>query len=126
MSSSESVHKIPAYLREFEDVYRSNPRQAALEWFSNARFGLFIHYGLYSIVGTHEWMQLRDGIPVQEYEKLMLQFDASCFDADEITDLALEAQMKYVNITTRHHDGFCLFETQFSDFNSVNSPAKRD
>ena len=70
MSSSESVHKIPAYLREFEDVYRSNPRQAALEWISNTRFGLFIHYGLYSIVGTHEWMQLRDGIPVQEYEKL--------------------------------------------------------
>ena len=126
MNSSELVSKTPSYLREFEHVYRSNPRQAALDWFSDAQFGLFIHYGLYSIVGTHEWMQLRDCIPVQEYEKLMTQFDASEFDADAITDLALEAQMKYVNITTRHHDGFCLFDTQFSDFNSVNSPAQRD
>ncbi|HJO91354.1 MAG TPA: alpha-L-fucosidase, partial [Anaerolineales bacterium] len=82
MSSSELSQVIPTYLRDFEEIYLSNPRQASIDWFRNARFGLFIHYGLYSIVGTHEWMQLRDCIPVQEYEKLMTQFDASKFDAD--------------------------------------------
>jgi alpha-L-fucosidase len=123
---NESVSETPAYLREFGDIYQANPRQAALEWFRSARFGLFIHYGLYSIVGTHEWLQLRDCIPVGEYAKLVEKFDAARFDADAITDIALQAKMKYVNITTRHHDGFCLFDTGFSDFNSVNSPAKRD
>jgi alpha-L-fucosidase len=63
---------------------------------------------------------------VAEYAKLKDQFTAEKFDADFITDLALEAQMKYINITTRHHDSFCLFDTKQTDFNSVNSPAGRD
>jgi|TARA_B100001964_G_scaffold216276_1_gene255365 alpha-L-fucosidase len=123
---NESTFGTPAYLREFGDLYQENPRQAALEWFRGARFGLFLHYGLYSIGGRHEWMQLRDCVPVREYAKLVKRFDAVRFDAGEITDMALQAKMKYVNMTTRHHDGFCLFDTRFSDFNSVNSPAKRD
>ena len=118
--------KPPSYLRGYEDLYRKNPRQAAIEWFRDARFGLFMHYGLYSLLGRHEWVQFREMIPVKEYEKLKDRFTAEKFDADFITDLALAAQMKYVNITTRHHDSFCLFETKQTDFHSVNSPAKRD
>jgi alpha-L-fucosidase len=71
-------------------------------------------------------VQFKEVIPVTEYEKLKDNFTAENFDADMITALALEAGMKYVNITTMHHDGFCLFETKETDFNSCNAPARRD
>ena len=113
---------VPPYLHEYSKEYRSNPKEAALTWFRNAHFGLFIHYGLYSMLGRGEWIQFKEKIHVAEYAKLMDQFTASHFDADYITDLALAADMKYVNITTRHHDSFCLFNTKATDFNSVNAP----
>lgn len=117
---------VPSYLRGYENIYASNPRQAATQWFRQAKFGLFIHYGLYSLLGRHEWVQLRETIPVAEYAKLKSRFTAENFDADFITDLALQAQMKYINITTRHHDSFCLFDSKYTDFKSTNTPAKRD
>jgi alpha-L-fucosidase len=73
-----------------------------------------------------EWVLFRTSITVPEYEKLIEKFTAEKFDADFITDLALEAGMKYVNITTRHHDSFCLWDTKQSEFKSTNSAAKRD
>ncbi len=117
---------VPSYLAGYEDLYAEDPRQAALTWFRDAKYGLFLHYGLYSLLGRHEWVQFREKIPVAEYEKLKEDFTAENFDADYIADFALECGMKYVNITTRHHDSFCLFETQQTDFNSVNSPCGRD
>jgi len=117
---------VPSYLREYKDLYERNPRIAALEWFKNAKFGLFLHYGLYSLLGRGEWVLYREAIPLAEYKKLKDKFTAENFDPDFITDLALEAEMKYINITTKHHDGFCLFKTKETDFNSVNSPASRD
>ncbi len=116
----------PRYLRAYADLYAKDPRAAALAWFRGARFGLFMHYGLYSLEGRHEWLQLREKISVADYAKLKDRFTAAHFDADYITDLALAAQMSYVNLTTRHHDSFCLFETKQTDFHSMNSPAKRD
>jgi alpha-L-fucosidase len=117
---------VPSYLRGYEEQYAQDPRQAACQWFREARFGLFLHYGLYSLLGRHEWVQYRERIPVSEYAKLKDRFRADRFDADFITDLACEARMKYVNITTRHHESFCLFETRLTDFNSRKSPARRD
>lgn len=117
---------IPPYLKDYRARFKVNPRETALDWFRDARYGMFIHYGLYSIPGRGEWVQLRESIPVAEYAKLKEQFTADKFDADFITDLALEAEMKYINITTRHHDSFCLWDTRYSDFKSTNSPAKRD
>jgi len=126
---------IPSYLKGYEELYAEDPRKAALQYFRDAKFGLFIHYGLYSLLegfwnGIHsrpaEWVQLRGKIRVKEYEKLASQFTAEKFDADFITDLALEAGMKYINITTRHHDSFCLFDSKYTEFKSTNSPAKRD
>ncbi len=116
----------PPYLRGFEKEYGSNPRQAAIDWFRQARFGLFMHYGLYSLLGRHEWEQFRSLTPVAEYAKLKDRFAAGKFDPAFITSLAVDAGMKYVNITTRHHDSFCLFRTKYTDFSSVNSPARRD
>ena len=116
----------PNYLVGYEKVYAQDPRRAATQWFREARFGLFMHYGLYSLLGRHEWVQYREKIPVAEYAKLREQFHADRFDADRIADLAVSAQMRYITFTTRHHDSFCLFRTKQSDFNSTQSPARRD
>ncbi len=116
----------PAYLKDYESLYGDNPHQASLHWFRDAKFGLFMHYGLYSQLGRGEWVMYNEKIPFAEYKKLKDTFRAEKFDPDFITDLALEAQMKYVNITSRHHDGFCLFDTKTSDYNSLKSPAKKD
>lgn len=119
-------HTVPSYLQDVSDTYQQNPRAAALKWFRKAEFGLFMHYGLYSLLGRHEWVQFKEKIHVAEYAKLVDDFTAEKFDADFITDLALETGMKYINITTRHHDSFCLFDSQYTDFKSTNSPANRD
>ena len=120
------MSKTPNYLRSYEDLHRKNPRSAALKWFAEAKYGLFLHYGLYSLLGQHEWVQLREKIPVAEYAELQKQFTAEKFDADYIADFAVDCGMKYVNLTSRHHDSFCLFDTKQTDFNSMNAPAKRD
>lgn len=117
---------MPFYLAGFENLYREDACAAAREWFYGARFGLFIHYGLYSQLGRGEWVQLQEKIPVAEYAKLKETFLADKFDPDFITDLAQEAGMKYINMTARHHDSFCLFATRETDFNSVDAPANRD
>ena len=126
MGACNSKSEIPAYLADREAAFRKDPRAANLEWFKNADYGLFIHYGLYSLLEKGEWVQLRDTIPVAEYAKLKDRFTASAFDADHITDVAQKAGMKYITITSKHHDGFCLFDTKATDFNVLNSPAGRD
>lgn len=123
---SNTQQHIPPFLKDMKEEWNTDPRAASTEWFRNARYGMFIHYGLYSLLGRGEWVQLSDKIHVAEYAKLADQFTADKFNADLITDLALEAEMKYINITTRHHDSFCLWDTKFTDFKSTNSPAKRD
>jgi len=125
-SQSGRLSAVPSYLKNHAAHYAENPRQAALDWFTGARFGLFMHFGVYSVVGLGEWVQYREIIPVAEYAKLQTRFRADNFDPDYITDLALDAGMKYVNITARHHDSFCLFDTKQTGFNSMKSPAGRD
>ena len=120
------THTVPSYLCDYVDLYRDNPKEAALTWFAQAKFGLFLHYGLYSLLGRGEWVQFTDRIPLAEYEPLREQFTAEAFDAGAIADLALAARMRYVTITTRHHDSFCLFNTAESDFTSLNAPCGRD
>ena len=117
---------LPNYLTGYEQLYAEDPRAAALQWFREAKYGLFLHYGLYSLLERHEWVQYREKIPVAEYAKLKEQFTAARFDADAIADLAVAGGMKYVNLGTRHHEGFCLFETKQTDFSSLNAPAGRD
>ena len=116
----------PGYLHGFDAEWSHNPREANRRWFEQAHFGLFIHYGLYSALGSGEWVQFHQRIPVMEYAKLKDRFTAEKFDADFITDLAMEAGMKYVNLVTCHHDSFCLWNSKTEPFNSVNSPCSRD
>jgi len=98
----------------------------AIERFKNNRIGMFIHYGLYSLLNRREWAMYYERIPVDEYRKLADQFTPDSLDINEWVKLAKETGMKYICLTTRHHDGFSLFDTSVSDFNSVKTAAKRD
>ena len=97
-----------------------------LAWWRDAKFGLFIHWGIYAIPGRGEWVQWNEQIPLEEYAKLADQFNPTKFDADAWASTAKAAGMKYMVLTTRHHDGFCLFDSKASDFTSVKTNAKRD
>ena len=96
------------------------------DWFFEKRFGLFVHWGLYSISAWHEQMQWRKRVPRREYEKLAGQFNPVRFDPDAWLDLAEEAGMEYLCFTTKHHDGFCLWDTAGTDYNVMSSPYGRD
>ena len=118
--------KVPSHLKNYERLYSQDPRAASVEWFSQARFGMNIHYGLYSLLGRGEWVMWEENIPIAEYEKLVPEFTAKKFDADLITDLACEAEMRYVTFVSRHHDSFALWDTKQLAWNSMHSPARRD
>jgi alpha-L-fucosidase len=92
-----------------------------LEWFHNAKFGLFVHWGLYSIPARGEWVQYQESIPGQEYEKYARQFNPVKYNPAEWVSMAKDAGMKYVVITTKHHDGFCLFDSALTDYDSVDA-----
>jgi alpha-L-fucosidase len=123
--NSRAAAALPPHLAALSDAYAADPHQTALGWFGKAGFGLFMHFGLYSILGQGEWVMYRKNIPIPQYEKLTARFRPDNFDADFITDLALEAGMKYVNLTSKHHDGFCLFDTGRGDWHSA-AVCKRD
>lgn len=97
-----------------------------IEWFQKARFGIFIHWGLYSVHGHGEWAMYVERTPVDEYSVLAERFNPDKFDADNWVDIARKAGAKYLVLTTRHHDGFCLFDSNVSDFTSVKTAAKCD
>ncbi len=125
-SAGSGKCRVPSYLKGYESLYRHDPRAAAIQWFRDARFGLFIHYGLYSLLGRGEWVQYHQKIRIAEYARLKDQFKADKFDADFIADLAMAAEMKYITLVAKHCDSFCLWDTKYTDFNSVNSPCGRD
>jgi alpha-L-fucosidase len=112
-------------------------KQARLRWFRDAKYGLFIHWGLYSIpagewkgkrsLGLGEWIMNRSQIPVRDYEKLASQFNPVKFNADQWVQMAQDAGMKYIVITSKHHDGFAMFKSKASTYNIVDAtPFKRD
>ena len=112
-------------------------KEKRMEWWRKAKFGMFIHWGLYSIPagvwkdkripGIGEWIMYRAKIPVKEYEKLTELFNPVKFNAEEWVKIAKEAGMKYMVITAKHHDGFCLFNTRYTDYNVVKAtPFGRD
>src|SRR5437868_8908843 len=112
-------------------------KEKRLQWFRNARFGMMIHWGLYSvpagewkgkrIEGLGEWIMNRAKIPVREYELLAPKFDPEKFNAEEFVRIAKDAGMKYIVITSKHHDGFAMFHSQVSKYNIYDAtPFKRD
>ncbi|MBN1674091.1 MAG: alpha-L-fucosidase [Kiritimatiellae bacterium] len=96
-------------------------------WFTEARYGMFIHWGAYSVAGRGEWVMNRERIPYSEYvEKYVRNFKAERYDPAGWAALAARAGMKYMVLTTRHHDGFALWDTRTSDFNAAKMGPKRD
>ncbi|MCA9284379.1 MAG: alpha-L-fucosidase, partial [Phycisphaerales bacterium] len=112
----------------------ADDRDERMAWWREARFGLFIHWGLYAIpagtwngsTGHAEWIRETAHIPVEEYEGLQAQFDPSSFDADRWAQLAADAGMQYLVITSKHHDGFCLFDSAQTDWDVTNTPYGKD
>ena len=97
-----------------------------MRWWLDARFGMFIHFGLYSLEGRGEWIMFYEHIPAEEYRRLADRFHPEHFNAREWVAVAQDAGMRYLVITTRHHDGFCLFDSAVSDFTAPKSAARRD
>ncbi|MBL7966453.1 MAG: alpha-L-fucosidase [Prolixibacteraceae bacterium] len=96
------------------------------DWFFEKRYGMFVHWGLYSIPGWHEQHQWRGRVSRSEYVKLARQWNPVKFNPEQWLDLMEESGMKYITITTKHHDGFCLWDTKQTTFNTMNTPYKKD
>lgn len=96
------------------------------DWFFEKRFGMFVHWGLYSIPAWHEQHQWRARVPRKEYIKYASNWNPVKFNPDSWLDIMEKAGMKYITITTKHHDGFCLWDTKQTKFNTVNTPYKQD
>ena len=95
-------------------------------WFLEDRFGLFIHFGLYSNAARHEWVMNHEEISPDAYRKYFETFDPDLFDAKAWARAAKAAGMKYVVLTVKHHEGFCLFDSKLTDYKITNTPFKRD
>lgn len=98
----------------------------AREWFTDAKFGLFIHWGPFSIPGQGEWVMNNLNITVKNYTRLEHFFNPVDFDAQKWVAMAKDAGMKYITLITRHHDGFSMWDTKYSDFNIMNTPYHKD
>ena len=96
------------------------------DWFTDARFGMFLHWGLYAIPARGEWVMSDERIPAARYSALAREFDPRHFDAAAWAGAAREAGMRYVVLTAKHHDGFCLFDSALTDYKSTNTPFGRD
>jgi alpha-L-fucosidase len=101
-------------------------RERRMKWWHEARFGMFIHWGLYAVLGRHEWAMEREGIPVAEYEQLAKQFKPKPNAARDWARLAKQAGQKYMVMTTKHHEGFCNFDTKLTDYCAPKQGPGRD
>ncbi|HBE03835.1 MAG TPA: hypothetical protein DC049_15380 [Spirochaetia bacterium] len=107
-------------------VHKKSFSDPKLAWFKKARFGLFIHFGLYSRLGRGEWVQYKENIHPDDYAKLALAFNPHNFRAEDWVSLAEESGCRYIAFTAKHHDGFCLFDSDLTDYKITNTPFKRD
>lgn len=101
-------------------------RTKRTKWFNEARFGMFIHWGLYAIPARGEWVRSREETSHEDYIAYFDEFTAEEYNPKEWARLAKKAGMKYAVLTAKHHDGFCLWDTKLTDFKSTNTPAGRD
>jgi alpha-L-fucosidase len=101
-------------------------REKRMQWWHDARFGMFIHWGLYSVVGRHEWVMEEEAIPVAEYEQLAKRFTPQPHAARAWAKLARQAGQKYMVMTTKHHEGFCNFDTKLTNYCAPQQACGRD
>ncbi len=101
-------------------------RQARMKWWTEARFGMFIHWGLYALPARHEWVRNYERIPNEQYQKYFDLFNPDLYDPKEWARNAKKAGMKYFVMTTKHHEGFCLFDSKYTDYKATKTPYGKD
>ncbi len=124
--AAQQKQDIPYFLKPYKSLYLKNPRAAALKWFKDARFGLFVHWGPSAAYKAGDWVLYDRKIPVQQYMDEAMKFKGEKWNADSICDLAVETRMKYITYVVKHHDGFAQFASKAGNFNSMNAAAHRD
>ena len=108
------------FISQAQTKYQPTPENMKTrEWFQDAKFGLFIHWGVYSVLGDGEWVMNQQQIPVKTYEKIPSFFNPTQFNPADWVQMAKDAGMKYITITSKHHDGFAMFDSKVSDYNIV-------
>ncbi len=107
---------------------KETPSQKAerMKWWTDARFGMFIHWGLYALPARHEWVKNAERMTNEQYQKYFDMFNPDMWDPHEWAKMAKAAGMKYVVLTAKHHEGFCLFDSKFTDYKSANTPFGKD
>jgi len=106
--------------------YKIRKTQGDTAWFTHDRFGMFIHWGIYALPARHEWVKSRECTSEEAYQRYFDYFDPDLYDPKEWASQAKAAGMKYAVLTTKHHDGFCLWDSKFTNYKSTNTPAARD
>lgn len=106
--------------------YATRPTPGDTAWFTRDRFGMFIHWGLYALPARHEWVKTRERMTDADYDRYFRRFDPDLFDPRDWARQAKAAGMRYAVLTAKHHDGFCLFDSQYTDYKATNTPAGRD
>ena len=96
------------------------------DWFLEKHYGMFIHWGIYSVGGKSEWEMQKYNVPKEEYDKYIPQFTAENFDPAQWVDYAVKSGMEYMVFTAKHHDGFCMWDTKYTDYNVMNTPFGKD
>ncbi len=107
-------------------MYDVRPATGDSRWWVHDRFGMFIHWGAYALAARHEWVKHRERIPDEEYQKYFDHFDPDLYDPKAWAKAAREAGMKYFVITTKHHEGFCLWDSAYTDYKATNTPYGKD
>jgi alpha-L-fucosidase len=97
-----------------------------MKWWTDARFGMFIHWGLYALPARHEWVKNVERMTNEQYQKYFEMFNPDMYDPHEWAKMAKAAGMKYVVLTAKHHEGFCLFDSKFTDYKATNTPCGKD
>ncbi len=107
-------------------MYEPKPTQGDTSWFVHDRFGMFIHWGLYALPSRHEWVQSVEKIAPEDYRQYFERFNPTLYDPQKWAKNARKAGMKYVVLTTKHHEGFCLWDSAYTDYKVTNTPYGKD
>jgi alpha-L-fucosidase len=121
MSSFATAQETPSWVKETKEQ-----KDKRMAWWRNDRFGMFIHWGLYAMPARHEWVKHNEKISDEDYQKYFERFNPDLYNPKEWAAKAKAAGMKYVVITTKHHEGFCLWDSKYTDFKVTNTPYGKD
>jgi len=117
---------VPAVAQKKLGTETDEQKKERLAWWTHDRFGMFIHWGLYSLPARHEWVKNRERMTDEQYQKYFEIFNPDLYNPQEWAKKAKAAGMKYAVITSKHHEGFCLFDSKYTDYKATNTPIKRD